>query len=80
MGRIPCLEHHQVSAEVQAIYDTYLKERGNVPNAFRTLAHRPTYLSTLIQHYRTVMFTGDLPFKLKELLFVRVSQRNACRY
>ena len=80
MGRIPLLEAHQVSPEVRAIYEVYQRERGNVPNAFRTLAHRPRFLATLIEHYRAVMFEGELPFPLKELLLVKVSQQNACRY
>lgn len=80
MGRLPKLERDQVSAEIQAIYDTYMKERGNIPNAFKTFAHIPSYLVTMIAHYRAVMFTGDVPFKLKELLFLHVSRLNACRY
>ena len=80
MGRLPKLERDQVGPEIQAIYDTYLKERGNVPNAFKTFAHIPAYLTTMIAHYRAVMFTGEVPFKHKELLFLHVSRLNACRY
>ncbi len=80
MGRLPRLEREQVSPEVQAIYDIYMKERGNVPNAFKTFAMIPAYLRTMIDHYRAVMFTGSLPFKLKELIFLKVSRLNACRY
>ena len=80
MGRLPKLEREQVGPEIQAIYDTYLKERGNVPNAFKTFAHIPSYLTTMIAHYRAVMFTGEIPFKHKELLFLHVSRLNACRY
>ena len=80
MGRLPRLERDQVPPEIQAIYDTYLKERGNVPNAFKTFAHIPAYLTTMIAHYRAVMFTGEVPFKLKELVFLHVSKLNACRY
>ena len=80
MGRIRKLNRDDVPDDIQAIFDTYFAERGHVPNAFRTWAHMPEYLSTLIAHYRTVMFTGALPFKLKELLLLRVSQLNQCRY
>lgn len=80
MGRVPKLERDQVDPEIRSIYDTYLKERGNVPNAFKTFAHRPEYLKTMIAHYRAVMFTGSLPFRLKELIFLKVSRANACRY
>lgn len=80
MGRIRKLERDEVGPEIQAIYDTYQKERGNVPNAFKTFAHIPAYLTTMISHYRTVMFTGEVPFKVKELLFLHVSRLNSCRY
>lgn len=80
MGRLRKLEHDDVSPEIQAIYETYLKERGNVPNAFKTFAHIPTYLTTMIAHYRAVMFTGDVPFNIKELLFLHVTRLNASRY
>jgi hypothetical protein len=80
MGRLPKLERDQVGPEIQAIYDTYIKERGNVPNAFKTFAHLPSYLTTMIAHYRAVMFTGGVPFKRKELIFLYISTLNACRY
>lgn len=80
MGRLKKLERHEVDPEIQAIYDVYLKERGNIPNAFKTFAHIPAYLTTMIAHYREVMFAGEVPFKLKELLFVHVSRLNSCRY
>lgn len=80
MGRLPRLERGNAPQEIQAIYDLYQKERGNVPNAFKTFAHIPAYLTTMIDHYRAVMFTGEVPFKTKELIFLYVSKLNACRY
>lgn len=80
MARLKTLEREEVAPEVQEIYDKYLKERGNVPNAFKTWAQIPSYLTTLIAHYRAVMFTGNLPFKLKELLVVKVSLTNNSNY
>ena len=80
MGRLRKLERDEVCPEIQEIYDIYLKERGNVPNAFKTFAHIPSYLTTMIAHYRAVMFTGEIPFKLKELLLLKISRLNACRY
>ena len=80
MGRLPKLERDEVGPEIQHIYDTYLKERGNVPNAFKTFARIPSYLTTMIAHYRAVMFTGEVPFKLKELVFLHVTKLNANHY
>jgi hypothetical protein len=47
---------------------------------FRTVALRPSHLRTLIAHFRTVMNEGTVPPLLKELLWVRISHLNRCRY
>ena len=80
MPRISRLDKKQVDSDSAQIYDTYLKERGNVPNMFRTVAHRPEILRTMIAHFRAVMNTGTVPQKLKELVIVRTSQLNNCEY
>ena len=70
----------EVAPETRGIFEQFLAERGNIPNMFRTLAVRPKHLSTLIAHFRTVMNDGEVPTLLKELLSVRVSSINRCRY
>jgi len=78
--RISRLEKDQVDPESRKIYDVFLRERGNVPNMFRTAAHRPEIFRTMIAHFRAVMNTGTVPAKLKELVIVRTSQLNSCEY
>ncbi|MGH9669745.1 MAG: carboxymuconolactone decarboxylase family protein [Terriglobales bacterium] len=78
--RISRLDKSQVDAESGALYDHYLQVRGNVPNMFRTVAHRPQILRTLVAHFRAVMETGTVPVKLKELVIVRTSQMKTCEY
>ncbi len=80
MPRISRLDRAEVSDEVARIYDHYLKVRGNVPNMFRTVAHRPEIFRTMIAHFRAVMETGTVGAKLKELLITRTSQINGCEY
>ena len=63
-----------------AIYDHFMKVRGNVPNMFRTVAHRPEIMKTMIAHFRAVMETGTVSARLKELVIVRTSQINRCEY
>jgi len=70
----------EVSGGARKIFDTYLRERGNIPNMFRTVASRPRHLETLIEHFRTVMNEGDVSPLLKELIAIRVSSINKCRY
>src|ERR1019366_3023720 len=60
MPRITRLDKDQVDSETAKIYETYLQERGNVPNMFRTAAHRPEIFRTMIAHFRAVMNTGTL--------------------
>lgn len=78
--RIRRLDRDEVTAETQSIYDHFIHERGNVPNMFRTVAHRPEILRTMIAHFRAVMETGTVSKKLKELVIVRTSQINHCEY
>jgi uncharacterized peroxidase-related enzyme len=74
------LGRNEVTPAVGEIYDHYQRTRGNVPNMFRTIAHRPEILETMIAHFQAVLNTGTVPQKLKELIIVRTSQINDCEY
>ncbi len=78
--RISRLSRDQVPEAAIAIYDRYLRDRGNVPNMFRTMAHRPEIFETIIAHMEAVLNTGTLPKALKELVIVRTSQLNRTPY
>ena len=78
--KISRLDRDQVTAETGEIYDRYMQQRGNVPNMFRTVAHRPEIFQTMIAHFEAILNTGTLPLKLKELAIVRTSQLNRCSY
>ncbi len=80
MPRLSRMKRSEVAAPVGVIYDRYMQQRGNVPNMFRTIAHRPEILETMIAHFEAILTTGTLPTKLKELVIVRTSQLNACEY
>ena len=78
--RISRLTRSDVPASCVAVYDRYLRDRGNVPNMFRTMAHRPEIFETIIAHMEAVLNTGTLPKALKELVIVRTSQLNRTPY
>jgi uncharacterized peroxidase-related enzyme len=78
--RISRLSRREVSASSVAIYDRTLRDRGNVPNMFRTMAHRPEIFETIIAHMDAVLNTGTLSKALKELVIVRTSQLNRTPY
>ncbi len=80
MPRIPTIAPENADPVAQQIFDHYKKERGNVPNMFRTVAYRPEILRTMIAHFRAIIETGTAGAKLKELVIVRTSQINQCEY
>jgi uncharacterized peroxidase-related enzyme len=80
MPRISRLQRDEVLPAAVNIYDRYLRDRGNVPNMFRTMAHRPEIFETIIAHMEAVLNTGTLPKALKELVIVRTSQLNRTPY
>ncbi len=80
MPRLSRLTRDDVSPSAVAIYDRYLRDRGNVPNMFRTMAHRPEIFETIIAHMEAVLNTGTLPKALKELVIVKTSQLNQTPY
>ena len=60
MARLTRLSTDQPSAETRAEFEAFLKERGKVPNMFRTAAHRPEIMRTMTAHFRAVMNTGTV--------------------
>jgi uncharacterized peroxidase-related enzyme len=80
MPRISRLNRSEVRPSSVAIYDRTLRDRGNVPNMFRTMAHRPEIFETIIAHMDAVLNTGTLSKALKELVIVRTSQCNRTPY
>ena len=80
MPRLSRLTRTQVSEATGEIFDRFMRQRGNVPNMFRTVAHRPEIFATMIAHFEAILNTGTLPTRLKELVIVRTSQLNACEY
>jgi len=80
MGRLRRPSPDEVTPEVRDAFIKLKAERGNIPNMFRTIAHRPEIAATLLAHYRAVMGPGTVPIVLKEMLAVRVSRLNSCDY
>jgi uncharacterized peroxidase-related enzyme len=80
MSRISRLNRSEVTPEMVALYDKVFALRGNVPNMFRVMAHRPEIFATMQAHFSAVLTTGTLPARLKELIIVRTSQVNETPY
>lgn len=76
MARISLIEPETASAEVREIYEKQL--RGKPGNAQKALAHRPELLKNFLGFYASV--GRSLERKLYELIYLRVSMINECRY
>jgi uncharacterized peroxidase-related enzyme len=80
MSRISRLDRSEVTPELAALFDKAFAQRGNVPNMFRVMAHRPEIFATMQAHFGAVLNTGTVSTKLKELIIVRTSQINDTPY
>ena len=80
MSRISRLDRGEVTPDLAALFDKVFAQRGNVPNMFRVMAHRPEIFSTMQAHFAAVLNTGTVSTKLKELIIVRTSQVNDTPY
>ena len=76
MARISLVAPEAASPEVREIYDKVL--RGKPGNAQRALAHRPELLKNFLSFYASV--GRSLDRKHYELIYIRVSLINGCRY
>lgn len=80
MARISRCERSEVTPEIATLFDQIYAQRGNVPNMFRVMAHRPEIFATMQAHFAAVLNTGTVSTKLKELIIVRTSQVNDTPY
>ena len=76
MARISLIEPESAPPEVKEIYEKTL--RGKPGNAQKALAHRPELLKNFLSFYASV--GRSLDRKLYELIYIRVSMINGCRY
>ena len=80
MSRITRIGRSQTTGAVRAALDRMAEQRGNVPNMFRVVAHRPELLTTMLAHFAEVMKETTISARFKELLAVQTSLANSCAY
>lgn len=80
--RLPRVAVEDAPEEVRPTFETFVRERGKVPNLFRVAAHAPRMAARLAALNAEVMGqgSGEVPVLLKELLSTRVSHVNLCDY
>jgi alkylhydroperoxidase family enzyme len=76
MARISIIEADKATPQVREIYENIL--RGKPGNIQKALAHRPEMLKAFLTFYASV--GRSLDRKLYELIYLRISFINECRY
>ena len=80
MARVTAVEPAAADPLLKPLFDDFLRERGAVPNMFRTLAHDPKLLQTWFDAFRATLREGAVTTRVKEMVAVRVSHLNGSRY
>jgi AhpD family alkylhydroperoxidase len=82
MALVPFVEEADATGVVKEIYDDIKASRSlaEVPNFWKAIAHHPDYLKAEWQKLKSLMSTGLLDRKVKEMIAVAVSATNACDY
>jgi uncharacterized peroxidase-related enzyme len=80
MARVRAIDPAEADPSLKALFDDFLRERGAVPNMFRTLAHDPELLKTWFAMFRATLREAAVSTRVKEMIVVRVSRINSCSY
>ena len=80
MARLSAVDPAAADASLKSLFDDFIRERGAVPNMFRTLAHDPELLKTWFAAFRATLREAAVTTRVKEIVAVRVSHLNHCRY
>lgn len=82
MALVPFVEEDDATGIVKEVYEDIKSSRNlaKVPNFWRAIAHHPDYLKAEWTKLRTILETGVLDRKTKEMIAVAVSATNSCDY
>ncbi len=78
--RLPLLEREQASPELHPLFDALLRDRGVVPNMFKTVAQSPELVLGFAAFLKPLLRDGALPGAYKELVSTLVARRLDCDY
>jgi AhpD family alkylhydroperoxidase len=82
MSLVPYVSEESATGLVREVYDEILTSRklAKVPNFWRAIAHNPEYLRDEWHKLATIMSTGTIDRKTKEMIAIAVSATNNCEY
>lgn len=78
--RLPMLEREQVSPELHPLFDALLRDRGVIPNMFKTVAQSPALTLGFAAFLKPLLSDGALTGAYKELVSTLVAHRLDCDY
>lgn len=82
MPLVPYVSEESATGVVREVFEEILASRhlAKVPNFWRAIAHRPEYLKSEWEKLKTVMSSGTIDRRTKEMIAVAVSATNNCDY
>jgi AhpD family alkylhydroperoxidase len=82
MALVPYVSEEEATGLVKEVFDEIKASRGlaEVPNFWRAIAHNPEYLQAEWTKLKTIMSTGVIDRRVKEMIAVAVSATNNCDY
>ena len=83
MQRLPKIEKENISGDLARFYEAVTGLLGRVPNFYRTISHAPWLAMLLLPFNAAVQrqWPGSrLPGRIKELVVIKTSHVNGCRY
>jgi uncharacterized peroxidase-related enzyme len=81
--RLPKIEKENISGDLAVFYESVTGLLGRVPNFYRTISHAPWLAMLLLPFNAAVQrqWPGSrLPGRIKELVVIKTSHVNGCRY
>jgi len=83
MTRINLIETEDADGDAAALFSAATDMLGRVPNSYRTLAHTPLIAKLLLPFNAALQREGAgsvLTTRIKEMVVIKTSQLNGCRY
>ncbi len=83
MQRLPKIEKEDISGDLARFYEAVTGLLGRVPNFYRTISHAPWLAMLLLPFNAAVQrqWPGSrMPGRIKELVVIKTSHVNGCRY
>ena len=80
MSRLSKVGRSQAGGELRGVFDAIAEARGNIPNMYRVMGHRPELTVTMHRHFAEAMKPTTLSSRFKEMLALQTSLANSCDY